>query len=182
MYINRKNLEEKRIHQGDILEDLFYRYPSFVKDEIIVGTINLPYGIVLTQDCDLERDYTCRKENNEDDRVIQSILICPAFLAEIFREGNHLKELGIITEKKNSDSWRYITKNQNKRFHFLSEDSNFGMPNLIIDFKHYYTFSRQDIYDLFPNQYKVSLDILYREELSQRFSYYISRIGLPPFK
>ncbi len=65
----------------------------------------MEYGVVLSQDCDLNQDYNSRKEitdisNNQDNlylnnKMIPSILICPAYLAEQLRKGTHLKSLNL---------------------------------------------------------------------------------------
>lgn len=58
------------------------------------------------------------------------------------------------------------------------KESGIQVPNLVIDFKHYYTVSREKMYNNL-NNYFVSSKPLFREQLSQRFAYYLNRIGLP---
>ncbi len=52
------------------------------------------------------------------------------------------------------------------------------MGPLIIDFKHYYTIPRNILYQNLDH-YNVSITELHREQLSQRFAYYLSRVGTP---
>ena len=52
------------------------------------------------------------------------------------------------------------------------------MPELIIDFKHFFTINRNKLYDQLDKRL-CSLDTLFKEKVNQRFSNYVSRIGLP---
>jgi len=175
----------ERICQGDIFEEFTYKFTKIFDQSGEIINITLPYAIVLTQDCDLEWDYEKRDSNpnkkldTNDDKVLQSILICPAYIAEQFRAGDHLKGLGLVMEKWGSNLWRHIVSNQNERFHYLEEDIENKMPNLVVDFKHYYTVPADDIYNITENKYEISISPLFREDISRRFSNYLSRIGLP---
>jgi len=74
--------------------------------------------------------------------------------------------------------WKQILNNNHSRYHYLKEDKDKGIPELIIDFKHYYTIHIEVLYNS-EDKYLCSLDDLYKEDLSQRFASYLSRIGLP---
>lgn len=168
-----------RVLQGDILESLEHTFDKIVGNELETVVMTFPYALVLTQDCDLESDFdnradTARKDN---DKYLQSILICPAYLAESLKQGKHLEELELKMASWSSDLWKPILRNHNERFHFLPSDSEFSIPDLILDFKHFYTVPRDDLYA--KHKYKASVAPLFREHISQRFSNYLSRIGLP---
>lgn len=172
---------EARICQGDIFRD--FKYSGLIainKISIDEGEMLFPYLIVLTQDCDLELDHKNHVESKDNqDKYLISILVCPGYIAEYFREGNHLKEYHFKMEKINSERWRKIKNNQNPRYHFLKRKRRFQIPDLVIDFKHYYTIPRDVLYKNFRDHYIGSINELFREALSQRFAYYLSRIGLP---
>jgi hypothetical protein len=182
MYVKKT---DKRVRQGDILEDFTYKFTKIFDQPGEIVSITLPYAVVLTQDCDLERDYEKRIANPKrnlsinDDKVLQSVLICPAYIADTFRIGEHLKALGLMMENWNKDRWGYIKTNQNERFHFLDIDADNSMPKLVIDFKHYYTVPTDEIYSIAESKYKLSISNLFREDVSRRFANYLSRIGLP---
>lgn len=143
-------------------------------------TIEFPYVVVMTQDCDLEQDYFNRiQEKKTQDKYLHSVLVCPAYLAEQFKKGEHLTDLEIKMESWNSDRYKLIADNQNPRFHFLGIDQGMHVPNLVLDFKHYYTISRDDLYSLVQTNYVCTVNQLFREHLSQRFSQYMCRVGLP---
>lgn len=182
-----------RIYQGDILRDFKYQDRISIEDnKIKIQERNIPYLIVLTQDCDLEWDFNNHKENEIDqdktkdklnqDKFLHSILICPAYPAEKVRLGTHLEELGLTMEKLNSSRWNLVKTNQNSRYYFLDNNSDLQIPDLVIDFKHYYSIPRDILYKEIKKHYIGSINELFRECLSQRFAFYLSRIGLPLIK
>jgi hypothetical protein len=67
--------------------------------------------------------------------------------------------------------------NEIPRYHYLNFSEN-DMPELIVDFKHFFTINRDLLYKNIDSKL-CSLDDLFKEKLSQRFSQFISRIGLP---
>ena len=173
---------EKRICQGDIYRDItYFLWTDIKKDYIETVEIIVPYLIILTQECDLEQDFKnhINEELNDHDKYLQSILVSPAYLAEKLRHGIHLEEIGLKMQTFNSKIWPNVKNNQNPRYHYLSAEEKIKIPELVIDFKHYYTISRDFFYQNFQKHYIGTLDQLFRENLSQRFSYYLSRIGLP---
>ena len=185
----RKN-DTKRILQGDILKD--FKIPTY-DDE--VKMITIPYGVVLSQDCDLNQDYNSQKEYeklnlekndknnpNLNNKLLPSILICPAYDAEQLRKGEHLQHIDIPMNeisKTRKTPWKNILQNQTPRYHYLNESEEFGISDLVLDFKRYYSVSRDYLYSIYPEHYFISLNELYREDLSDRFFNYQSRIGLP---
>lgn len=182
-----------RIYQGDIFEEVEIKTISRDDEKIDELSITFPYGVVLTQDCDLSEDYINRnglrdikaekdKSEEKHDKYIQSILVCPFFIADELRHGNHLKKLSLIRENWCSDQWNLIKSNRHKRFHYFRIDDENKLPDMVADFKFYYTIPRNELYELAENNYKVSIKNLFKEDLSQRFAYYLSRIGLPDIK
>ena len=179
---------EDRFRQGDILRDVtIVEWAAEVEDAPaderlqIIDRV-LPYLVVLSQDCDLEQDHKNRSDHKSDthDKFLQSILVCPAYLEANFRAGTHLEDLGLKMQKINSENFRRIKSNQNYRYHYLPANRSLQVPELFIDFKHYFTGPRDLIYDEYRKKhYLATLDILFREDFSNRFAHYLSRIGLP---
>lgn len=189
----------KRICQGDILRD--FEYPAWNLPKGTEGELNelsIPYLVVISQDCDLESDRrnhddlfrdlgdgcappeTEKTEKENHDKFLHSILVCPAYLAKSVKKGNHLKGFGLTMQKIDSNTqWNCIKNNQNPRYHFLRKDIELQVPELVIDFKHYYTVPRDILYEAIENHYLATVNELFREFLSQRFAFYLSRIGLP---
>ena len=173
--------EDDRICQGDILRDYEYLEGVSIKeDEIKIEKRLIPYLIVLTQDCDLENDYDNHTNgNNDNDKFLFSILVCPGYTAIDLKDGLHLEKLKLKMQHIDSKRWKIVQNNQNPRYHFLKGELIYQIPNIVIDFKHYYTIPRDDLYKNYKNHCIGSINELFRESLSQRFAYYLSRVGLP---
>tara|TARA_B100000315_G_scaffold134234_1_gene123648 strand:+ start:26 stop:499 length:474 start_codon:yes stop_codon:yes gene_type:complete len=141
--------------------------------------IDLPFAVLLSQDCDLEADFKCREQTiGNQDKYLLSLLVCPAFNIGEFANGTHFANWQM--EPQSSKLIEKIQKNDtHKRFHFLSKNTEFFVPDLVLDFKHFFTLPRDYLYSQEKDVYVASLSELFREELSQRFSNYLSRIGLP---
>ncbi|MDO9517864.1 MAG: hypothetical protein Q7J10_07440, partial [Methanosarcinaceae archaeon] len=136
------------------------------------------------QDCDLENDFENRSESTPEkhDKFLRTVLICPAYVAIDLRKGIHLEDLNLKMETFNSARWNSIMKQNNARYHFLEQDQELQVPELVIDFKHYYALPRDALFNMYDDNYLVTINHLFREFLSQRFSNYLSRIGLPKLK
>ena len=177
-----KDVEKYKISQGDIFQRFNYiRWVELTEGNIDTDEIEIPFFVVLTQSCDLEEDFKDRGKPKEEkrDKYIQSILVCPAYIANSLRYGKHLKNLGLIMEDYDGKRWGIIKGNNNKRYHFLEKNEELGLPDLVIDFKQYYTVPTYILYKIYKNHYAGSLKPLFRENLSHRFAFYLSRIGLP---
>lgn len=151
-------------------------------EQLSVSEVVLPYAVVLSQDCDLEQDEAARRsaDRRNHDKFLSSILVCPAYPAEQVRLGIHQQARNLIMEVYDSKRWAQIKQNSHDRYHYLQEDLAKGIPELVIDFKHYRTISRSTlITQMQSGQALGMIRTLFRERLSQRFANYLSRIGLP---
>lgn len=176
----------KRICQGDILRDVnvIDDYKIDSSGELVFEELTLPYIVVMTQDCDLEHDFNNRTEVSPEkhDKFLRTVLVCPAYVAIDLRKGDHLEDLKLKMEKFNSDRWSTIKKQNNTRYHYLEQEQELQVPELVIDFKHYYAIPRDTLFYMYNEHYLATINHLFREYLSQRFSNYLSRIGLPKIK
>jgi hypothetical protein len=175
----------QRICQGDILRDVDF---CITKHDGNTIQVRLPYIIVVSQDCDLAQgsvpiipaqktDSSGEATNNQ---YVPNILFLPAFVADSLRDGDHLKGLyGIKQGRLVSEQWRPITKNNNDRYHYLKGVREMQVPNLIVDFKIYYTLPQDYFLSFYSRAYLATLNELFREQLSQRFAFYLNRIGVP---
>lgn len=176
----------ERITQGDILRDVNILIVDG-EGQLEVIELQYQYGVVLSQDCDLQQG--CKISNNQTDssnpvaefnQFLPSILFVPAFPAEIFRLGEHLIGLyKIKAQKINTDEWKRLKKNNNSRYHYLPADQQNQVPDLVLDFKTYFTIPYKTLSNEHKNHYLTTVNEIFREELSQRFANYLSRIGLP---
>lgn len=168
-----------RICQGDIFLDLeIFENIYLEKSVITVQKISFPYSICLNQECDLEQDYSYKSESICDKNLIH-IAIAPAFIFEQFLSGTHWGVIFSANKPQNrkDTAIKKIIDNEIPRYHYL-KFADGDMPELIVDFKHFFTINNNYMYTQLDKRL-CSLDILFKEKLSQRFSYYISRIGLP---
>ena len=176
-----KNCRKNRVRQGDILKNISISLGFSIGDEKNVKQLyfDYNYGIVVSQDCDLLSDYRERKNpDKKQDKYLPTILICPVYLWEEFKLGQHFGDWSMKTY--NSSEYKKLIKNDEyKRFHYLAGDENHSLPELVVDFKHFLTVPRDTLYKKHKKIYVTSLNELFREELSQRFASYLSRIGLP---
>jgi len=168
-----------RLYQGDILKDITFVTGRSEKEKE-KDEYSLPFFIIMNQDCDLNNDFNYRKktDSEEQDKFLLSILVCPAFSIEDFASGNHLGDWKMrVIYKKEIEK---IKKNDSeKRYHYLESNNELSIPELVVDFKCFFTIPRDLIYSHKKQGYVASLNELFREELSQRFANYLSRIGLP---
>lgn len=166
-----------RICQGDIFTEIDIIESFDVQgSQIKIQKIFFPYVICLNQECDLENDHKCTSD--KDNRLLH-IAIAPAFNFEDFLSGNHWAGIFKVNpnSKRTDTKVKLIMDNEIPRFHYLKFPDN-NMPELIIDFKHFFTINREVIYSKLDKRL-CSLEDLFKENLSQRFSNFISRIGLP---
>lgn len=174
-----------RVTQGDIVKNLEYiEYVSEKDGNIEVSKIEYPLAIVLTQDCDLSQDYKFRwsKINTQnEDKWLMSVIVAPLYNAEHVYNGNHLEGLGMnmtpITRKKTHG--QNLRNNETPRYHYLDFGAESSIPPSVIDFKHYFSVNVAYLKKHKSQNFVCQVAELYREDISNRFASYLSRIGLP---
>lgn len=178
------------IQQCDIFRDVeFIEYAQEFDETIEISKIVFPYVIVLTQACDLQQDFKNRvrlendnEGNNNHDKLLFSSIVAPIYNYDEFLEGKHLSQLGLSMSnigKKDRSPSKNIMMNENKRYHYLKFSEDVKIVESVIDFKHYFTVNQNYLNKLFQNNYVCSVESVYREFILQRFSNFLSRIGLP---
>ncbi|MCF6267610.1 MAG: hypothetical protein L3J57_13855 [Desulfuromusa sp.] len=174
--------KSERVSQGDLFRDL--KFFSIGKDGEKYEVV-FQYAIVLSQECDLDHGYKIldQKKDGEElkfNQYLHSVLFAPAFPAEILRSGEHLKGLyNIVSDRINSTSYKIVKNNETPRYHYLPAWADLQVPELIVDFKAYYTLPFEYFYQIYRNHYLASINELFRENLSQRFGNYLNRVGTP---
>lgn len=174
--------DSDRLHQGDIFRDVIVFQSAIENDSTVTVTERkLPYAVIITQECDLEQDFNGRGSTSANqDKNLPSILLIPAYPAEIFKLGQHLDGYQQKMESFSSERFKQLKQNQNSRYHFFHADASLNVPELVSDFKHYFTISRDVAYaETFASGYIATSAELFREHMAQRFCNYLSRIGLP---
>lgn len=138
--------------------------------------------VVLTQDCDLAQDAAVRRAADtraDEDKLLMSALVCPLYFAEHLREGNHLEQLDRRMQRLNRDRWKPVMNNEVPRYHYLRFPEDSPLNDAVADFKHYFSVNVEDISSNRLVSFRYRIDDLFREDLSHRFSAYLSRIALP---
>jgi hypothetical protein len=174
-----------RICQGDIFRDTEYIEYAIERSGVIeVSKILFPLVIVLSQDCDLEQDYRFRwsRQNTENqDKWLLSVLVAPLYNAEHIYQGEHLSELDMRMQQINRkrSPGKNLRNNQHPRFHYLEFPDEVSIVPSVIDFKHYFSVNVKYLHRIKKSNFVCSISSLYREDVSQRFSSFLARIGLP---
>ncbi len=180
-----KTTRSSRLNQGDILRDVEYiEYVVEKSGKIEVSKIIFPLVIVLTQDCDLSQDYKFRwskQPTKTKDKWLLSVLVAPLYNLEHVYIGEHLSNLdmkmGTISRKGTQGS--RLLNNETPRYHYLEFANHIQIVKSVIDFKHYFSINVTQLKKHKKKNFVCQLADLYREDVSQRFSSYLARIGLP---
>lgn len=151
-----------------------------------------PYAVVMSQECDLESDDRSRASgsparsgqlaaNGSQDKLVPAILLCPGYQAAWFWVGTHLKGIGWTMEEHGRKQRHIIKQNSHPRYHYLASWSPLQVPELVVDFKHFFTLPTAMLRESYGTgeHYIACLGCLYREDISHRFAAYLARIGLP---
>lgn len=178
-----------RISQGDIYKNVEFIEYAIEKEGVIeFSKIVFPLVVVLTQDCDLNQDYTvrwARKKTTNHDKKLFSVIVAPLYNFEHLIKGEHLSFLEMNMRDISNDSKIHksnLMQNQTPRYHFMDFPQNIPIVPSVIDFKHYFTVNVEYLKQHKKNNFICQISPLYRENISQRFSSFLSRIGLPDSK
>lgn len=180
-----KRGRQSRLAQGDILRDVDHVEHVYEKSGIIeVSKVVFPLSIVLTQDCDLAQDYKFRwskAPTSNEDKWLLSVILAPIYNIEHVYTGEHLSSLGMKmnTISRGKSPGKSLRNNETPRYHYLKFDDEIPIVPSVIDFKHYFSANVTYLKKLKRDNYICQVSELYREDVSQRFSSYLSRIGLP---
>jgi hypothetical protein len=133
------------------------------------------FAVVLSQICDLQQDFAARQHGKS---VLSDILLCQTPTAEQLRG----------TDGLNSTIWSQVKINKHERYHFLETipaDCDLlgqGLPEMGVDFRRYFTIPAAELYSVVHDgrtQRRTILASPYLEHLSNRFSAFLGRVGLP---
>lgn len=174
-----------RIRQGDIFRDIeMIEYALERKGRIEISKITFPAVAVLTQDCDLAQDYSVRwsrKGTSNEDKKLLSALVVPLYNAEHVYAGSHLDQLNVSMApiNRNKTPGKSLRNNETPRYHYLDFPASVPLVPSVADFKHYFSVNVEYLKAERTSKFVCQLAPLFREDLSHRFSAFLSRIGLP---
>lgn len=174
-----------RVAQGDVFRDVeLVEYVTEKNGVIEVSKIVYPLVVVLTQDCDLEQDARYKaaagRPSNDDKRLVH-VLVAPMYNAEQVYQGTHLTDLQLTMApiNKNRTPGDFLRINERPRYHYFDFTQDARLVSQIIDFKHYFSVNLRYLEAHRKAAFVCRISDLFREELSQRFTAYMARIGLP---
>lgn len=183
--ITIRRTKHARVCQGDIFSNVhFIEYMRQTGDSIELSRVIFPLVIVLTQDCDLEQDYRIRwskAPKRNTDKQLFSVLVAPLYNAEHVYEGVHLEDLNLTCDgiNRNKSPGTNLRNNETPRYHYIEFPSSVPIVNSVIDFKHYFSANVEDMKKSKRDNFVCQVGDLFREDISQRFASFLSRIGLP---
>lgn len=169
---------EGPLRQGEILSGL--KEPVAVsaptEAEVVFDIVTHPFTIIISQACDLERDFEARQAGNVSGQL-RSIHFCEALPDDLMR--------GQVAP--GSANWKRIRENREERYMLLRavpvelDAAGKGLPSLGIDFRRHFTLRPEVVYEQIAvsAQRRSVLRDLYATHLNSRFAFYISRVGLP---
>jgi len=181
-----KNSAE-RVRQGDIYRNIEYIEYAIEEYGIIdISKIVFPLIVVLTQDCDLQQDYTFRlhgEPKTSQDKYLLSVLVAPLYNADQFYLGEHLSELNLkmagFESRSKKTANKSLKNNEVPRYHYLDFPNDIPIVSSVIDFKHYFSVNIEQLTAIKDTNFVCKVSQLYREDISQRFASFLSRVGLP---
>jgi hypothetical protein len=176
--IYEPSIDSVCLRQGEILSGLVRHTldaKKFGDHPLGMMKTEHPYVVVMSQACDLEQDFNVRMKDGTEQ--LPDVLFCQLPTAEQLRSGI-----------SGSEIWKRIKSNKDERYHFFEKIMpecdllGSGLPELGADFKRYFTVPTAEVYrwlELGITQRRSVLTSPYLEHLSTRFSYFLSRVGLP---
>ena len=176
--LKKRTTAKLKVDQGDIYSGIiFFSNVEIKKGNVDYNTVEFSNVLVLSQTCDLNRE-------NEENGSILSVLVVPMFPIEEYLQGTHLSKMGITEDTKSKkliDRYRSKEHSRYRVLDFTLDDRiKYSLEDsFIIDFRYFFT---ADIKQFKRKNYKTSLNELFREEITNSFSDYLSRIGLPDIK
>ncbi|MBO3457470.1 hypothetical protein G7B40_004140 [Aetokthonos hydrillicola Thurmond2011] len=183
--IYRASDEKEALRQGEILTGVIQFRPvpdesSPELDKTQFRPIIHPYAIIVTQDCDLDWDYTARQNQDKIYKLLNSVILCEVYTAQDIRYDKTLRI--------NSSDWNLVKSNRHQQFHFFEkvpsncELSQEGLPELTVDFKKVFAIDAGFLYHQISQhtaRRRTVLECPYLEHFSHRYHDYHGRIALP---
>lgn len=178
-FIIKKNLT--RIEQGDLLSDIpISQVLAINEKEIISIDINFHHVLVLSQDCDLEQFFNAQnKDKNNIGPYLHNVIITPCFYRDEIESGKCLEYMQITQEPLSRKIIEKIHKDELMRYQHIRKEDKLFIPDLYIDFKAYYAISPTYLYSMYNKSYLATINALFRERITQRYTNYVGRIGIP---
>jgi len=178
---NPGTIEQTAILRNIQLPEVHYR----AGQEVRATLATYPWLVVLNQDCDLLFDRLARAgqpliwgDPVKKDKLLRSILLCPAFPLEHVLAGEYVLE----ARRWGSKVKEILIRNREDRYHVLPTDEELLIEPLALDFKLIVAAHPeylQQWVESHPESVVAVLNPPFRDRLMQRFVSYFGRIAEP---
>ena len=170
------------ISQGEILWGVIEHRdtaPAIETEEHFVQSIRHPLAVVVTQGCDLLRDWEARqvKSFDESKAAMTHVLLCGLYEEGGLRNG---------PTPLNSTLWSRVEKNQNERYHHLPSatvgSSQLRLPDLYTDFRRPVALPLASLYAGITSLRVARLAVIppiFLHDFIHRFYAFHSRVAIP---
>jgi hypothetical protein len=142
----------------------------------VLADADVYYAIFLTPDCDLLQAFKARRGS------------APSHIVDVLLFAVEASQTAKDRLRWSTKEWSHVAQNEVDRFYFLKEipsreaELPDGIPDLVVDFKKYFTLPPQEIYQQINDnscRRLVRLYDLWREDLQRRAMSYMQRVALP---
>ncbi len=186
------NEETENICQGDVFQNVKYSYIDHEEDDSVeIVEYVFPMAIIVSQACDVNSmGDMVYNQSGKATKFMPSILMSPIYDIENAKKNNHLNSVFDKLSIKKADAkddflfhkedMKITDKDWHYRFHKLSVKvkNSIVLENAIIDFKHYFTVPATYLMNNRANRL-FHLEDLYAEQITLKFSTYLSRVAIP---
>jgi len=186
----KKTLTTDSLNQGDIFRNVKYSYIGGETDEYVdIIEYDFPLAVIVSQACDVTfMSQMQSKKEGKPTKFMPTILLCPIYNGDAVQVNKHLTDISNQIEIELKLEERFYTSKEREfakndlhyRFHRLDVKvaDKYVIENGLVDFKH--CFSVPTSY-LLENRDKrlYRLDSLFAEQVTLKFSAYLSRVAIP---
>lgn len=189
MSISREVNEKMQVSQGDIFKNVKFAYIDSENDEVVnIIEFEFPLAIVVSQACDvIFMSELQERRIGSISKFMPSILLCPIYDKQMIKDMTHLA--GITNENVveldnvsffNSKEIQVVENELHYRFHSLNvkNKNRTLIADAVIDFKHCFSVSMKYLSKNKDNRL-ASLEPIFAEQVTLKFSNYISRVAIP---
>jgi hypothetical protein len=174
----------ERLSMGEVLSDIIERQVVTGADPATLDAREDPhaYGVIVSQDCDLEQDARARGDATMDDKQRYNALV-PNVLLLVASDVQTMRAKAGVSSRQ----WERVKENKEERFHYLSgvssseDERTCGVPALLLDFKRFFTFPTDELLARISCgevKRRARLATPYAEHLAVRFGFFFQRVGL----
>jgi hypothetical protein len=156
--------------------------------EIATRKVEHPLVVVMSQDCDLERDFNLRHPEDKEPPSREDAEVSPSALSHILLCDAH-EESGLkqrLPDGLGSNDFRRIAQNQNERYHRIDSAGIRGtdveVEPLFLDFRRHFSMPCPDLYNQLASATAgrtARLPAYYLHDLNHRFYSYLARVAIP---